>query len=195
MDIQRWGQVLSVCQWFRWCLCCYRMFLFPRKDVEMRVTVEHTKSASVLLIRKLFLLMQNLKILPNNVCLTMKLYYHDDSECVGPQVVEAVVSEITHLPLPLSNPSWLPTARIQGGRMWHSLVRGHGGALQGGRGTDGLSYRESSRVSTRRPAEEVSRRKPFDWDEAGRPERSSSEPKKQGRIVVLWSKRSKGLFL
>lgn len=161
----------------------------------MRATVEHTKSASVLLIRKLFLLMQNLKILPNNVYLTMKLYYDDDSECVGPQVVEIVVSEITHLPLLFSNPSWLPTARIQGGRMWHSLVWGHGGALQGGRGTDGLPYLESSCVSRRRSAEEVSRRKPFDWDEAGLPEKSSSEQNKQGRIVVLWSKRSKGLFL
>lgn len=47
--------------------------------MEMQVTLENTKRASVLLIRKLFLLMQNLDALPNNVYLTMKLYYYDDS--------------------------------------------------------------------------------------------------------------------
>lgn len=46
------------------------------------MTLEDTKRATVLLIRKLFLLMQNLDTLPNNVYLTMKLYYYDDSECV-----------------------------------------------------------------------------------------------------------------
>lgn len=48
----------------------------------MRVTLEDTKRASVLLIRKLFLLMQNLDVLPSNVHLTMKLYYYDDSKCL-----------------------------------------------------------------------------------------------------------------
>ncbi|XP_034411166.1 zebrafish testis-expressed 38 [Cyclopterus lumpus] len=47
-------------------------------DVKMQVTLDDTKRASVLLIRKLFLLMQNLDVLPNNVHLTMKLYYYDD---------------------------------------------------------------------------------------------------------------------
>lgn len=94
MDIQRFGQVLCVCLWCTWCLCCYLMLMCPRNnDVEMHVTVEDTKRASVLLIRKLFLLMQNLNILPNNVYLTMKLYYYDDSECVGPQVVVLCQSE------------------------------------------------------------------------------------------------------
>lgn len=46
------------------------------------MTLEDTKRATVLLIRKLFLLMQNLDALPNNVYLTMKLYYYDDGECV-----------------------------------------------------------------------------------------------------------------
>ncbi|XP_068423704.1 zebrafish testis-expressed 38 [Clinocottus analis] len=46
--------------------------------VDMQVTLEDTKRASVLLIRKLFLLLQNLEVLPNNVYLTMKLYYYDD---------------------------------------------------------------------------------------------------------------------
>lgn len=100
MDIQRFGPVLCVCLWFRWCLCCYLMLMCPRNnDVEMHVTVEDTKRASVLLIRKLFLLMQNLNILPNNVYLTMKLYYYDDSECDGPQVVEIVLCENEHIGL------------------------------------------------------------------------------------------------
>lgn len=46
----------------------------------MRVTMEDTKKASILLIRKLFLLMQNLDSLPDDVSLTMKLYYYDDGE-------------------------------------------------------------------------------------------------------------------
>ncbi|TRY56179.1 hypothetical protein DNTS_002533 [Danionella cerebrum] len=45
---------------------------------EMMVSVEDTKNASTLLIRKLFLLLQNLEALPAPVHLTMKLYYNDD---------------------------------------------------------------------------------------------------------------------
>ncbi|XP_014864129.1 PREDICTED: HORMA domain-containing protein 1-like [Poecilia mexicana] len=44
----------------------------------MQVALEDTKRASVLLIRKLFLLLQNLDALPSNVYLTMKLYYYDE---------------------------------------------------------------------------------------------------------------------
>ncbi|XP_053575962.1 HORMA domain-containing protein 1 [Bombina bombina] len=36
------------------------------------------KKASILLIRKLYVLMQNLGPLPNDVCLTMKLFYYDE---------------------------------------------------------------------------------------------------------------------
>ncbi|KAM8727781.1 zebrafish testis-expressed 38 [Acanthopagrus schlegelii] len=54
------------------------MDILRNNDVEVQVTMEDTKRASVLLIRKLFLLMQNLDTLPNNVYLTMKLYYYDD---------------------------------------------------------------------------------------------------------------------
>ncbi|XP_027875407.1 zebrafish testis-expressed 38 isoform X2 [Xiphophorus couchianus] len=51
-----------------------------RNNVKgMQVALEDTKRASVLLIRKLFLLLQNLDALPSNVYLTMKLYYYDDS--------------------------------------------------------------------------------------------------------------------
>ncbi|XP_022068543.1 zebrafish testis-expressed 38 [Acanthochromis polyacanthus] len=55
-----------------------QMDIFRNRSMEMQVTLEDTKKASVLLIRKLFLLMQNLDALPSNVYLTMKLYYYDD---------------------------------------------------------------------------------------------------------------------
>ncbi|XP_013856601.1 HORMA domain-containing protein 1, partial [Austrofundulus limnaeus] len=54
------------------------MDILRNNDIKLQVTLEDTKRASVLLIRKLFLLMQNLDALPNNVYLTMKLYYFDD---------------------------------------------------------------------------------------------------------------------
>lgn len=59
------------------------VYVLPRyrnENVEMRVTMDDTKKASVLLIRKLFLLMQNLDVLPNDVSLTMRLYYYDDGD-------------------------------------------------------------------------------------------------------------------
>ncbi|KAM9500655.1 zebrafish testis-expressed 38 isoform 1-T1 [Clarias gariepinus] len=55
-----------------------QMDILRNENIEMRVTIEDTKKASVLLIRKLFLLMQNLDSLPDDVYLTMKLYYYDD---------------------------------------------------------------------------------------------------------------------
>ncbi|XP_056911912.1 zebrafish testis-expressed 38 isoform X2 [Takifugu flavidus] len=55
-----------------------QMDIQRNNEVEMHVPLENTKRASMLLIRKLFLLMQNLDILPNKVYLTMKLYYYDD---------------------------------------------------------------------------------------------------------------------
>ncbi|GAB1287846.1 HORMA domain-containing protein 1 [Apodemus speciosus] len=41
-------------------------------------TSSETKKASILLIRKIYVLMQNLGPLPNDVCLTMKLFYYDE---------------------------------------------------------------------------------------------------------------------
>ncbi|MBN3279203.1 HORM1 protein, partial [Polyodon spathula] len=52
--------------------------ILSNKNVELKLTMKDTKKASVLLIRKLFLLMQNLDTLPNDVSLTIKLYYYDD---------------------------------------------------------------------------------------------------------------------
>ncbi|XP_026227974.1 HORMA domain-containing protein 1 isoform X2 [Anabas testudineus] len=42
------------------------------------VSCGNTKKASILLVRKLYTLMQNLGPLPDNVCLNMKLAYYDD---------------------------------------------------------------------------------------------------------------------
>ncbi|XP_054621472.1 zebrafish testis-expressed 38 isoform X2 [Dunckerocampus dactyliophorus] len=54
------------------------MDILRNNGKEVHVPMENTKAASVLLIRKLFLLMQNLNDLPSNIHLTMKLYYYDD---------------------------------------------------------------------------------------------------------------------
>ncbi|KAM7028986.1 HORMA domain-containing protein 1 isoform 1-T4 [Acridotheres tristis] len=48
------------------------------KKSESSIPCADTKRASVLLIRKIFILMQNLSPLPSDVCLTMKLLYYDE---------------------------------------------------------------------------------------------------------------------
>ncbi|XP_069734915.1 HORMA domain-containing protein 1 isoform X4 [Phaenicophaeus curvirostris] len=48
------------------------------KKNESTITCADTKKASILLIRKIYVLMQNLSPLPNDVCLTMKLFYYDE---------------------------------------------------------------------------------------------------------------------
>ncbi|NXR77890.1 HORM1 protein, partial [Pycnonotus jocosus] len=48
------------------------------KKSESTITCADTKKASILLIRKIYVLMQNLSPLPDDVCLTMKLLYYDE---------------------------------------------------------------------------------------------------------------------
>ncbi|NWY20841.1 HORM1 protein, partial [Aphelocoma coerulescens] len=48
------------------------------KRSDSTITCADTKKASILLIRKIYVLMQNLSPLPNDVCLTMKLLYYDE---------------------------------------------------------------------------------------------------------------------
>ncbi|XP_050840864.1 HORMA domain-containing protein 1 isoform X3 [Serinus canaria] len=48
------------------------------KKSECPISCADTKKASILLIRKIFILMQNLSPLPTDVCLTMKLLYYDE---------------------------------------------------------------------------------------------------------------------
>nr|XP_060614484.1 HORMA domain-containing protein 1 [Anolis sagrei ordinatus] len=53
---------------------------FTSKNPEnnSNVTCVDTKKASILLIRKIYVLMQNLGPLPDDICLTMKLFYYDE---------------------------------------------------------------------------------------------------------------------
>ncbi|NWW43795.1 HORM1 protein, partial [Pedionomus torquatus] len=48
------------------------------KRNDSTISCADTKKASILLIRKIYVLMQNLSPLPNDVCLTMKLFYYDE---------------------------------------------------------------------------------------------------------------------
>uniref|UniRef100_A0A8C4REP6 HORMA domain containing 1 n=1 Tax=Erpetoichthys calabaricus TaxID=27687 RepID=A0A8C4REP6_ERPCA len=48
------------------------------ENTEARVTSADTKKACILLIRKLYVLMQNLGPLPSEISLTMKLFYYDE---------------------------------------------------------------------------------------------------------------------
>lgn len=48
------------------------------KKSDSTISCADTKKASILLIRKIYVLMQNLSPLPNDVCLTMKLLYYDE---------------------------------------------------------------------------------------------------------------------
>uniref|UniRef100_A0A8C9ER07 HORMA domain-containing protein 1 n=1 Tax=Pavo cristatus TaxID=9049 RepID=A0A8C9ER07_PAVCR len=53
-------------------------FSSKNKQSDSPFSCADTKKASILLIRKIYVLMQNLGPLPNNVCLTMKLFYYDE---------------------------------------------------------------------------------------------------------------------
>uniref|UniRef100_A0A8C6T2G7 HORMA domain containing 1 n=1 Tax=Neogobius melanostomus TaxID=47308 RepID=A0A8C6T2G7_9GOBI len=53
-------------------------FESKNKNKELSMACGNTKKASILLVRKLYTLMQNLGPLPENVCLNMKLAYYED---------------------------------------------------------------------------------------------------------------------
>lgn len=53
-------------------------FSSKNQNNKSSTTSADTKKASILLIRKIYVLMQNLGPLPNDVCLTMKLFYYDE---------------------------------------------------------------------------------------------------------------------
>ncbi|KAM8784471.1 HORMA domain-containing protein 1 [Rhynchonycteris naso] len=53
-------------------------FISKNQSTESSMSSADTKKASILLIRKIYVLMQNLEPLPNDVCLTMKLFYYDE---------------------------------------------------------------------------------------------------------------------
>ncbi|XP_042297084.1 HORMA domain-containing protein 1 isoform X2 [Sceloporus undulatus] len=53
-------------------------FTSKNQGNNSNITCGDTKKASILLIRKIYVLMQNLGPLPDDVCLTMKLFYYDE---------------------------------------------------------------------------------------------------------------------
>ncbi|XP_040854996.1 HORMA domain-containing protein 1 [Ochotona curzoniae] len=53
-------------------------FVSKNQSNRSSMSSADTKKASILLIRKIYVLMQNLGPLPNDVCLTMKLFYYDE---------------------------------------------------------------------------------------------------------------------
>uniref|UniRef100_A0ACB8FYI3 HORMA domain-containing protein 2 n=1 Tax=Sphaerodactylus townsendi TaxID=933632 RepID=A0ACB8FYI3_9SAUR len=53
-------------------------FSSTQVNIMNRVNSEEIKEASILLIRKLYVLMQNLGPLPNDITMTMKLFYYND---------------------------------------------------------------------------------------------------------------------
>ncbi|XP_060117351.1 HORMA domain-containing protein 1-like [Heteronotia binoei] len=53
-------------------------FVSKHQGDNSNITCADTKKASILLLRKIYVLMQNLGPLPDNVCLTMKLFYYDE---------------------------------------------------------------------------------------------------------------------
>ncbi|XP_006861765.1 PREDICTED: HORMA domain-containing protein 1 [Chrysochloris asiatica] len=52
-------------------------FISKTQNNRSSMSPADTKKASMLLVRKIYVLMQNLGPLPNDVCLTMKLFYYD----------------------------------------------------------------------------------------------------------------------
>ncbi|XP_053133273.1 HORMA domain-containing protein 1 isoform X2 [Hemicordylus capensis] len=53
-------------------------FTSKNQGKSSNITCADTKKASILLIRKIYVLMQNLGPLPDDICLTMKLFYYDE---------------------------------------------------------------------------------------------------------------------
>lgn len=45
-----------------------------------KMACDNTQKSSMLLVRKLYMLMQNLGPLPDNICLNMKLFYYDEGK-------------------------------------------------------------------------------------------------------------------
>lgn len=60
-----------------------------------KVDCNDIKKASILLVRKLYTLMQNLGPLPDSVCLNMKLSYYDDGKSqLVHSLIHAVIQNI-----------------------------------------------------------------------------------------------------
>ncbi|KAI2655167.1 HORMA domain-containing protein 1 [Labeo rohita] len=58
--------------------CCAWFFCHKNGQSLTKMACDNTQKSSMLLVRKLYMLMQNLGPLPDNICLNMKLFYYDD---------------------------------------------------------------------------------------------------------------------
>lgn len=121
------------------------MNIFRNNEMEMQVTLEDTKRASVLLIRKLFLLLQNLGALPSNVYLTMKLFYYDDvtpADYQPPGFKEGVYDQLWFQGIPVHFKVGQVATAFHSLRVRMSVEHGHLKKLQ-----EGNYLREPMQVS------------------------------------------------
>lgn len=85
--------VFTVCRWPFTTMCmyavCMNMFhhtktkicIFSKNGQSLtKMACDNTQKSSMLLVRKLYMLMQNLGPLPDDVCLNMKLLYYDEGK-------------------------------------------------------------------------------------------------------------------
>lgn len=82
----------------------------------MSMSCGNTKKASILLVRKLYTLMQNLGPLPDCVSLNMKLAYYEGGKGPTRLRARALGLALSLLTCLHSHSSGLPAAGLQGGR-------------------------------------------------------------------------------
>uniref|UniRef100_A0A3P9NAW6 Zebrafish testis-expressed 38 n=1 Tax=Poecilia reticulata TaxID=8081 RepID=A0A3P9NAW6_POERE len=129
------------------------MDIVRNNAMGMQVALEDTKRASVLLIRKLFLLLQNLDALPSNVYLTMKLYYYDDvtpADYQPPGFQEGVHDRLWFQGVPVHFKVGQVHTTYHSLRVRVSVEQGHVKKLQ-----EGNYLKEPVRVSLRKEAIKV----------------------------------------
>lgn len=121
----QWLFVDDVLVWSLWKLnwCC-SFYDCRDNNFAVHVTLEDTKKATVLLIRKLFLLIQNLDALPNNVHLTMNLYYYDESECMLKEFTSSTEDGLFKCLSPFVHQSPRPTTNRRASRRANVIVSG-----------------------------------------------------------------------
>uniref|UniRef100_A0A3P9NAV1 Zebrafish testis-expressed 38 n=1 Tax=Poecilia reticulata TaxID=8081 RepID=A0A3P9NAV1_POERE len=125
----------------------------PEMDIVGKSFMKPQEQSSVLLIRKLFLLLQNLDALPSNVYLTMKLYYYDDvtpADYQPPGFQEGVHDRLWFQGVPVHFKVGQVHTTYHSLRVRVSVEQGHVKKLQ-----EGNYLKEPVRVSLRKEAIKV----------------------------------------
>lgn len=151
------------------------MNIFRNNEMEMQVTLEDTKRASVLLIRKLFLLLQNLGALPSNVYLTMKLFYYDDvtpADYQPPGFKEGVYDQLWFQGIPVHFKVGQVATAFHSLRVRMSVEHGHLKKLQ-----EGNYLREPMQVS-KEASKNPPKRKDADAEDLPSEDESAAQFKK-----------------